>query len=315
MTDIPDLTIIIVNWNVKELLGDCLRSIYSQTKTISFEVVAVDNASSDGSVEMVEKEFPQVKLIANKENLGFAKGNNQAIRESKGRYFMLLNPDTIVVGNALATMVLFMDNRRDAGAIGPRILNPDKTVQLTCGRYSPTLLTELLDFTKLSSVFPKSRIFGKSLMGFWPHNDTREVELLSGACMMVRKETIEQTGLMDEHFFLFAEETDWCYRIRKNGWKIYLNADAEIMHLWQQSVKRSSINTALESYKSMYRFFMNHHGRLSALGYRGMVFVFIGLRIPVYWLWRYIRPSRSLQIRVALKRYPQILRWSIGFGE
>lgn len=314
MESLVDVSVIIVNWNVKELLGDCLRSIYSQTKTISFEVVVVDNASSDGSVEMVSKEFPQVKLIANKENLGFAKANNQAIRESKGRYLMLLNPDTIVVGNALATMVLFMDNRKDAGAVGPRILNPDKTVQLTCGRYSPTLLTELWDFTKLSSLFPGSRIFGKALMSYWPHDDNREVELISGACMMVRKETIEQTGLMDEHFFLFAEETDWCYRIRKNGWKIYLNADAEIIHLWQQSVKRSSINTNLESCKGMYRFFMKHHGQLSALGYRAMVFIFIGLRIPVYWLWQYVRPSNRLQIQRALKQYPRILRWSVGLS-
>jgi len=314
MTDIPDLTIIIVNWNVKELLQNCLKSVYAQTKGTSFEIFVVDNASSDGSVETVEKEFPQVRLIKNRENVGFAKANNQAIRESKGRYLMLLNPDTIVVGDALDTMVLFMDKHRDTGAVGPRILNPDKTVQLTCGRYSPTLLTELWDFTKLSSVFPESRIFGKSLMGFWPHNDTREVELLSGACMMVRKETIEQTGLMDEHFFLFAEETDWCYRIRKNGWKIYLNADAEIVHLSQQSVKRSSINTALESCKSMYRFFMKHHGRLSALSYRAMVFISIGLRIPVYWLWQYVRPSNRLRIQRALKQYPRILRWSVGLS-
>jgi len=315
MTDILDLTIIIVNWNVKELLRDCLKSVYGRTQTISLEVLVVDNASPDGSIEMVEKEFPQVKLFKNKENVGFAKANNQAIRRSKGRYVMLMNPDTLIVGNALATMVVFMDNHGDTGAVGPRILNPDKTVQLTCGRYSPTLLTELWDFTKLSSLFAKSRIFGKSLMGFWSHNDTREVELLSGACMMVRKETIEQIGLMDEHFFLFAEETDWCYRIRKNGWRIYLNADAEIIHLWQQSVKRSSINTALEFCKSMYWFFMKHHGRLSAISYRAMVLIFIGLRIPAYWLWQYIRPSSRFQIQVALKHYPRILRWSIRPNE
>ena len=310
MTDIPDLTVIIVNWNVKELLRDCLKSIYSQKQTVSLGVFVVDNASADGSVEMVEKEFPQVKLFKNKENVGFARANNQAMRESKGRYVMLLNPDTLIVGDALATMVLFMDNHRDTGAVGPKILNADRTVQLTCGRYSPTLLTELWDFTKLSSMFPESRIFGKSLMGFWSHNDTREVELLSGACMMVRKETIEQTGLMDEHLFLFAEETDWCYRMRKNGWKIYLNADAEIIHFGEQSVKLSSTNITLESRKSMYLFFLKHHGRPLALSYRTMVFIFIGLRVPAYWLWHCLKPTNRARVHVLL----QVLCWCIHPG-
>jgi len=315
MTDIPDLTVIIVNWNVEELLRDCLKSVYGRAQTISLEVLVVDNSSSDGSIEMVEKEFPQVRLFKNKENVGFAKANNQAIKQGKGRYILLLNPDTLIVGDALATMVLFMDNHRDTGAVGPRILNPDKTVQLTCGRYSPTLLTELWDFTKLSSLFPRSRIFGKSLMGFWSHNDTREVELLSGACMMVRKDAIEQIGLMDEHFFLFAEETDWCYRIRKNGWKIYLNADAEVIHLGGQSVSLSSNNMLLESCKSMCLFFTKHQGRVAGFAYRTIVFIFIGLRIPVYWLWQYVRPSNRPQIQSTLKQYPQILRWSLGLGE
>jgi GT2 family glycosyltransferase len=311
MSSIPNLSIIIVNWNVKELLRNCLKSIYAQTKAISFEVFVVDNASSDGSVEMVEEEFPQVKLIKNEENLGFAKANNQGIRQSTGKYILLLNPDTIVVDDALVNMVLFMDARRDIGAVGPRILNPDNTVQLTCGRYFPTPLTELWDLTRLSYLFPKSRIFGRSLMGFWPHHDTREVDLLSGACMMVRREAIEQTGLMDEDFFLFAEEADWCYRIKKNGWKIYLNADAEVIHFLGQSVKLSSANTALESRKSTYLFFMKYYGRLSALIYRAMVLVFVALRIPVYWVWQCLRPADRPRVRAALRCYPEILRWAI----
>jgi hypothetical protein len=311
MSSIPDLSIIIVNWNVKELLRNCLKSVYTQTQTVSFEVFVVDDASSDGSAEMVEEEFPQVKLIRNEENLGFAKANNQAIRQSMGRYVVLLNPDTIVVDDALANMVLFMDARRDIGAVGPIILNPDNTVQLTCGRYFPTPLTELWDLTRLSFLFPKSRIFGRSLMGFWPHHDTREVDLLSGACMMVRREAIEQTGLMDEAFFLFAEEADWCYRIKKNGWKIYLDADAEVIHFLGQSVKLSSANTALESRKSMYLFFMKYYGRLPALSYRVMVFVSVALRIPIYWVWQYLRPADRPGVCAALRQYPEMLRWAI----
>ena len=315
MTDIPDLTIIIVNWNVKELLRDCLESIYSQTQEITFEIVIVDNGSSDGSVEMVGKEFPEVKLITNKENLGFAKANNQAMRESKGRNITLLNTDTVILGGALVTMVRFMDAYKEVGAVGPKILNPDKTIQLPCGRHSPTLLTELWDFTKLSSLFPRSQIFGRALMSYWPHDDTREVELISGACMMVRKDTIEQIGLMDEHFFLYGDETDWCYRMRKNGWKIYLHADAEVIHLGQRSMKRNSVITVYWSCKSMCLFFLKHHGRLSALTYRAMVFIFIGVRIPVYWLLQYFRPSNRFQIQGVLKQYLRILRWSIRPNE
>lgn len=312
MNNTLDLTVIIVNWNVRELLKNCLESIYTQTREIAFEVIVVDNGSSDGSIDMVVREFPKVRLITNKENLGFGKANNQAIRESKGRYLALLNTDTVILGDALATMVGFMDAHRKVGAVGPKILNPDTTVQLTCGRHSPTLLTELWDFTKLSSLFPKSRVFGKSLMGFWDHNDTREVQLISGACMMVRRETIEQTGLMDERFFLYADETDWCYRMRKNAWEIYLNADAVIIHLGQKSMKRNSVSTVYWSCKSMHAFFLKHHGVLSAVAYRAMVFMFIGLRIPVYWLWQYLMPSERVQIQEALKQYPQVLRWSIS---
>jgi len=273
----------------------------------TLEIFVVDNASSDGSAEMVEKEFPEIQLIKNAENLGFAKANNQAIRHSRGKYILLLNPDTVVQGDALDTMVLFMDDHKDVGAVGPRILNPDNRVQLTCGRHFPTPLTELWDLTKLSDLLPNSRIFGKAWMSFWAHSDTMEVELLSGACMMVSREAIDQVGLIDEHFFLFAEDTEWCYRIKKNGWKIYLNADAEVMHLWQQSMKLSSTNTALESHKSMHLFFMKHYGRRAAIGYRAMVFIFIGLRIPVYWVWHLISPSTPIQIG----RLWQIVRWSI----
>jgi GT2 family glycosyltransferase len=311
MNDTPVLTVIIVNWNVRELLRDCLKSIYSQTQKIAFEVIVVDNASIDGSIEMVQKEFPRAKLLKNKDNAGFARANNQAIQQSRGRYVLLLNPDTVVLNDALSKMVVFMDTHKDTGAAGPRIMNSDNTVQLMCGRHFPTLVTELWDFTKLASLFPGNKIFGRHLMSYWPHNDTREVELISGACMIVRKETIERTGLMDEQFFLFAEETDWCYRIRKNGWKIYLNADAEVIHLWQQSVKRSPANMTLESYKSMYLFFLKHHGALYGRSYRTMVFIFIALRIPTYWLWQYLQPSNRPRIQVALRRYPKILRWSL----
>jgi GT2 family glycosyltransferase len=311
MSDVQDLTIIIVNWNVKELLRDCLKSVYGQAKTISLEVLVVDNASSDGSIEMVEKEFPQVKLFKNKENVGFAKANNQAIRQSRGKYVLLLNPDTIVLDKAAVKLVQFMDEHIDIGAAGPKIIGSDNNVQLSCGMHFPTPWTELWTFTRLSYIFPKSKIFGRCLMSYWPHNDTREVDVVSGACMMVRREAIEEVGLLDEHFFLIAEETDWCYRMKKAGWKVYLYVNAEIVHFVGQSMQRSLINTNLEGYKSMYLFYRKHYGQVSASSYRAMTFVFVGLRYLLYTVGQYIRPAERARFRGLLESYQQIIAWSI----
>jgi len=312
MNDTLDLSIIIVSWNVRDLLLDCLNSVYAETKGVSFEVFVVDNASSDGSAEMVEQEFPQVKLIRNQENLGFAKANNQAIRQSKGRYVLLLNPDTVVVNDALANMIPFMEAHQDVGAVGPRLLNPDGTVQLWCGGSFPTPLTEFFRLAKLSYLFPKSRIFGRRLMSFWDRNDTREVDLLSGACMMVRREAINQVGLMDEDFFMYADDVEWCYRIKKAGWKIYLYSDAEIIHLVGQSMLQSADKMAVEAYKSMYLFFKKHYALVSALFFRGMVFFFMLLWYLIYTVQRYTI-SFSKANAIGLQTYQKILRWSIGF--
>lgn len=311
MVDLPDLSIVIVNWNVRELLRNCLKSLYAQTQAITFEAFVVDNASSDGSAEMVENEFPQVNLIKNENNLGFAKANNQAIKQSRGKYVLLLNPDTIVLDKAIVKLVQFMDEHIDIGAAGPKIMGSDNSVQLSCGMHFPTPWTELWTLTRLSYLFPKNRIFGRCLMGYWSHNDTREVDVVSGACIMVRREAIEEVGLLDEHFFLIAEEVDWCYRMKKAGWKVYLYANAEIVHFLGQSMQRSLINTNLEGYKSMYLFYRKHYGQMSASSYRAMAFVFLGLRYLLYTVGQYIRPAERTRFRALLKSYQQIIAWSI----
>ena len=225
-----DVSIIIVNWNTRDILRDCLQSVYDQTKEISYEVIVIDNASSDDSVDMVKKEFPQVILIENKENRGFAAANNQGIAIAKGRYILLLNSDTIILDNAVYKTLLIADANVQAGIIGCRALNRDRTLQRTCFMF-PSVLNMLLSMTGLYKLFPKSKFFGREHMSWWNRDDEREVDVVTGCFMFVRREVIEKIGVMNEDYFIYAEETDWCFKAKKAGFKVLFTPFAEIIHL------------------------------------------------------------------------------------
>jgi len=262
-----DLSICIVNWNVKDLLKACLGSIYTNTKDISFEVIVVDNNSSDESIRMIKSDFPRVKLIENKINAGFTKANNQAIKIAQGRHIMILNPDTEVVDNALNKMVRFMESRRDCGALGCKLLNTDGSLQMSC-RAFPGLEVMFYSSLFLDQLFPKSRIFGKYLMTWWDFNDVREVDQPMGAALMIRKEVFDKIGLFDENLFIWFDEVDLLYRIKKAGWKIYFTPEAQIKHHLSQSFKQwksvpQMINGAIMWRKSRNYFFKKHKGILS----------------------------------------------------
>jgi hypothetical protein len=262
-----DLSICIVNWNVKDLLKACLGSIYANTKDISFEVIIVDNNSSDESVRMIKSDFPQVKLIENKTNAGFTKANNQAIKISQGRNIMLLNPDTEVTDNALNRMIRFLDSRRDCGALGCKLLNTDGSLQRSC-RTFPTLEVMLYGAIFLDFLFPKSRLFGKYFMTWWDFNETREVDQPMGSALMIKKDVLDKVGLFDENIFIWFDEVDLCYRIKKAGFKIYFTPEAQIKHYLSQSFKQwTSIpqifKGAVTWRKSRNYFFKKHKGILS----------------------------------------------------
>ena len=259
-----DLSIAIVSWNTRDLLDECLKSIFETTHGIEFEVVVVDNASSDDSVAMVRSKYPGVKLITNDGNVGFAAANNQAYQASIGRYFLLLNPDTICLGNALASLVSFLDAREVVGAAGPLVLNPDRTLQFSWARF-PTFLNECLGkldrrLSRASAV-PLSTDEVRALGSF-------ETDWVGGCCLMIRREAVEQVGLMDESLFMYCEETDWCMRLHKAGWRIMVEPNAEIVHLGGQSSVQASgkVTGYLRASKSTY--FAKHYGRLAgfALG-------------------------------------------------
>lgn len=277
-----DVSVVIVNWNTRDILRDCLQSVYAQTEGIQFEVIVVDNASIDGSADMVGQAFPQVTLIANPDNKGFAAANNQGMAIAQGRYILLLNSDTIVLGNAIAETMAFADHNERAAVIGCRVLNPDHTMQPTCFMY-PSVVNMFLFATYLYKLFPRSRFFGRERMTWWNRDDVREVEVVTGCYMFVRREAIDAVGVMDENFFMYGEETDWCYRFKHAGWKLLFTPEPNIIHLGGASSKLAADEMYLYLRKSTLLFI---HKNRSALAYgaaRILVVLFLALRIP-YWL-------------------------------
>jgi GT2 family glycosyltransferase len=249
-----DLSIIIVNWNTKDLLIQCLKSLKQTLQRLKMEVFVVDNGSTDGSKDAVRAEFPEVIFIENRLNLGFAKANNQAMRLSKGKYILLLNPDTQVKEGAIDTLKAFMDIHPEAGVVGAQLLNSDGSKQNSIANF-PSLATELLNKSLLRWLFP-GRFPGKERT----YSEPIKVDSVIGACMMVRREAIEQVGLFDEDYFLFLEETDWCYRFGRAGWKIYHHPQAEIYHFQGKSAEKDKKRAKVEYYRSRYQFFEKNRG-------------------------------------------------------
>jgi len=306
-----DVSIIIVNWNTRQITCDCLTSIFSQPSTRQFEVIVVDNASSDNFVAAIKKCFPQVTLVENDQNRGFAAANNQAIGLARGRYVLLLNSDTVVLDRAIDKAVAFANEHPDVGVLGCRVLNPDGSVQPTCFMY-PSVLNMFLFATYLNKLFPKSRFFGRERMTWWKRDDGREVEVVTGCFMLVRREAINHVGLMDEGFFMYGEETDWCFRFRKAGWKIVFTPCAEIIHLGGASSSREANEMTLQNKAGVLQFLDKHRSRSAYVAACGLMLMFLLLRTP-FWLTRTVWPPsgrRQAWSRVVVyARGIRRLRW------
>lgn len=253
-----DLSIIIVNYNVKEFLTNLLHSLRTAVKNITHEIIIVDNASEDGSIEIIKSKFPDVKLIENKKNVGFGSANNQALKIAEGKYFLLINPDTIVKEDTLEKMIELMDADPSIGAAGCKVLNPDGTLQLACRRSFPGPWTSFTKVVGLSKLFPNSKIFAKYNLTYLDENNSYEVDALSGAFMMIRKSVYDQIGGFDQQFFMYGEDLDLCYRIQKAGYKVYYFHETEIIHYKGESTKRSSIDETKIFYQAMQLFVRKH---------------------------------------------------------
>jgi len=232
-----DLSICIPTLQAKDLLRECLRSIYAQTHC-AFEIIVVDNASRDGTAEMLRAEFPAVRVIVNATNVGFAKAINQALRVSQGRYALLLNNDTVILSNALDRLVAFADAHAEVGICGPKILNRDGTLQKQCRRSYATPWDLFCYFSGLSTLFPRSPLFARYLMTYRDENETHPADAISGACMLIRRAVLEQIGWLDERFFAYQEDTDYCLRAQRAGWRVYYYPEAQIIHYASQGGSR-----------------------------------------------------------------------------
>lgn len=255
-----DLLVIVVNWNTRDLLAQCLESVYANPPDCDYEVLVVDNGSTDGSPAVIRERFPNVRLIGNSANVGFARANNQGIRASSGRSVLLLNSDTIVQSGALAQMVACMDSNPQAGLLGANILNPDGTPQRCYGKF-PSVVSEAAYAWGLENRFPfKYRFGGTGTI----RDEFVETDWVLGAAMLVRRQVLDQVGLLDESYFMYSEEIDLAYRIKKAGWKVCVLRDAEIIHLGGQSTKQVPAEMKAQLFRSKVKYFRKHHGEIPA---------------------------------------------------
>lgn len=274
-----DVSIVIVNWNTRELLRDCLSSIYEQAGDVGYEIIVVDNASTDGSTEMIRSDFARVILIENSENRGFAAANNQGIAQARGRYVLLLNSDTIVCDRAVEKTAEYADAHPDAAVVGCQVWEDADTIQLTCFQF-PSVADLAWTAFGLTRLFPHNRILGRQHMLWWPRDSEREVDVVSGMFMMVRRTAIDEVGPMDEDYFLYFEETDWCYRFARAGWRMLFWPGARILHRdgGSHSSNQAAARMFVQFYKSLCIFFKKHYGMLSCTLARGLLVVSLGSR-------------------------------------
>jgi N-acetylglucosaminyl-diphospho-decaprenol L-rhamnosyltransferase len=253
-----ELSVLIVSWNTRELLRQCLSEILKETAGIQAEIFLVDNASADGSAEMVRADFPNVHLIANDTNRGFAAANNQALAKSTGEFILLLNPDTEVKPGAIKTLIDFAKAHPKAGIVAPQLLNSDDTIQRSCREF-PTFAGMLFELMGLSRLFPNDKRFGAYKMLDFNHTTEREVDQPEGACLLLPRQVIEKVGSLDEGYFMLFEEVDWCYRIKQAGWQIWFTPAAQVVHHYGQSIKQVKVRMIMCSHRGLYRFWSKHY--------------------------------------------------------
>jgi N-acetylglucosaminyl-diphospho-decaprenol L-rhamnosyltransferase len=314
---VVDLSIIIVSWNVRDLLRQCLSSVFAVRSSAvedapsaaslepRTEVIVVDNASTDGSPDMVCAEFPDVRLVVNQENRGFTAANNQGLDLSQGRTLLLLNPDTEVVGDALATMVRYMDAHPEVGALGPQLRYPDGSPQSSRRRF-PTFATALVESTVIQEWWADNRVLRRYYMADTPNDAIQPVDWLVGACLLVRRPLYEQVGGLDEGFFMYSEEMDWCRRFKAAGWQVVYLPTATIIHHEGKSSEQVVPARHIHFQTSKIRYFRKHHGALQAEVLRWFLlvtYVYQLAREGFKWLVGHKRPLRAER----LKAYRQVL--------
>ncbi len=302
-----ETSVIIVSWNVRQLLKACLASIepHWKEKGQPIEVIVVDGGSEDGSAEMVRKEFPEVTLIAMAENVGFPKGNNIGLERAQGNYLLLLNPDAEVMDDALNTMASFLKENPEVGIVGPRLFNPDGTQQLSRRRF-PTMATALFESTWLEAWAP-SKVLSHYYMTDLPDTEKTDVDWLVGACLMVRREAVRDVGPMDENYFMYSEELDWCRRMKDAGWRIVFLPTAVVKHHVGKSSEQAIVQRHINFQQAKLRYFRKFHGPGAAMLLRSILLANYAWQIGLEGLKGGLGHKRGLR-KQRMKAYWQILR-------
>jgi len=306
-----DVSVIIVSWNARRYLEECLASIYESSAPSVPEVIVVDNASADGSPDMVAERFPNVQLVRCRENLGFARANNIGIQQSQRRYIALVNSDVKLLGRCLDTLATFLDQNPKIGLAGPRILNPDLTLQSSCRRF-PNPWNNLCSATGLARLGSRHQFFSGEHMLYFRHDQVRPVDVLVGCFWMMRRETVEKVGLLDEEFFIFAEDVDWCRRCWNAGWEIVFCPDAQAIHHRGGSSVNDPVRFAVEQHRALLRYWGKHHGMLGRL----YMVVLLGFGQLLRYLWAFastfVRRSAASDSRLRMRKASACLRASFG---
>ncbi|MBW8035672.1 MAG: glycosyltransferase family 2 protein [Planctomycetes bacterium] len=278
-----DVSIIIVNWNTRARLRNCIKSIIENAGPIEYEIIVVDNASTDASVEMVKDRFPSVVVIANDDNRGFASANNQGIEVAMGRYVLLLNSDTLVGESAIAKTVTYADKNPEAAVVGCQVWKDMETIQMTCFRFT-NLFNLMLRETGLATFFRNNRILGSQWMHWWKRDTEKQVDVVSGMYMLVRSTAIDHVGPMDESFYMYYEETDWCYRFHKAGWKSLFYPGAKIIHIHGGGSSSNKVRSKMfvQFQKSLLIFLKKHNGSLAAFAARLILITSFTVRTLVW---------------------------------
>jgi GT2 family glycosyltransferase len=304
-----DLSFVIVNWNTRDLLRDCLRSVYDTVRDASFEVLVVDNGSADGSTAMLRESFPAVRVIGNRENRGFAAANNQAFRVMEGRYALLLNTDAVLTEGAVDALFRFMEGRPDAAMACGQLLNRDGSLQNSVAAF-PTLFTLAANMPLLEILFPR-RFPSKR----YRHTEPVEVDSGVGACLMVRRKAMDEVGLLDERYFFYFEETDWAYAMSRKGWKVYHVPAARIYHYQGQSVG-TGIASRMAFYRSRYAFFRKWYGKSHYAVVCCLLFARLAVNAFLSTAGMIVTLGRHAGLRRKADVYQELLAWHLrGFPD
>lgn len=296
------VSIIIVHHNTKELLRQCLASLMETTHSVDKQLIVVDNASSDGSSQMLGESFPEVTLLKNKSNIGFSQANNQGVKKAIGPYLLFLNPDTIVCDGAIEGMVRFLESRADVGAVGCKLLNADGSLQRSCGLF-PSLRIELFTRTFLNRMFPRNRTFNMHNLASWDYSAVSEVDWATGACLMVRKDVFHSLSGFDENIFMFYEDVDLCLRIWREGWKVLFYPDSVVFHLRGGSWKQNREVPIQSSYVNALYFYRKHYSKAKLLVLKVLLIVEVAIGIAAFVPYLILKKENSSAILSRLRGY------------